>query len=161
MEERCAEIAMRANRLHVPLRNFHETEANCQCGCGKPTDPELMVRVQAFIYYLERTLQQPVRCLITGPARCDAQNRRVYEGNNPDTYHKGIERIDQGSAFPGAAVDVVMQVLPPGSGVWKSIPKEDVAGYAQESKLFGGVGWRVYGGLFNFVHLDLGPVRTF
>ena len=39
--------------------------------------------------------------------------------------------------------------------------KDTVAQMAIDSRLFGGVGWKIYGPAKRFVHLDIGPVRTF
>lgn len=49
----------------VPLRNFSEDEALCNCGCGKNTSPSLMLKVQALIYRLEQKTGRTVRCIIT------------------------------------------------------------------------------------------------
>lgn len=150
---------MRPNRQIVPLRNFNPDEFICKCGrCGKSTDPELMVRLQAFIYFLEREFQGDARCIITGPARCEEHNRTIYGGRLQPSYHMGMNRGNTPDTH-GAAVDVVVDVYLRDS--WTRIAKTRLAELAVESKLFGGVGWKIYGPQSQFVHLDLGPVRTF
>lgn len=150
---------MRPNRQIVPLRNFNPNEFICNCGkCNKSIDPELMVRLQAFIYVLEREFDCPVKCIISGPARCEDQNRLVYGGRFQPSYHMGMSRGSKVDTH-GAAVDVTMSAYIRDS--WTQIAKDRVAKLAIESKLFGGVGWKIYGPESKFVHFDLGPVRTF
>lgn len=146
-------------RLTVTLKNFSTHEADCQCGCGKITSPELMLRLQAFLYILERIYVCPLRCLITGGARCNAHQKDIYGGKKVESYHCGIHRGRQVDP-EGLAVDVVVEINPIGDG-WARVSKHTLAKLAVESKLFGGVGWQVYGPATQFVHLDLGPVRTF
>jgi len=149
---------MRPNRQIVPLRNFSPEEFICTCGrCGKSTDPELMVKVQAFIYILERQFNAPIRCFVTGPARCESKNLELYGKFSP-SYHMGINRGLTHDTH-GAAVDCVFQVFI--RDAWADVSKHAAAQHAIESKLFGGVGWKIYGSESKFVHLDLGPVRTF
>jgi uncharacterized protein YcbK (DUF882 family) len=59
----------------------------------------------------------------------------------------------------GAAVDIVVEVFM--EREWARVSKQHLAELAIESKLFGGVGWKIYGPTSSFVHLDLGPVRVF
>lgn len=149
---------MKPDRQIVPLRNFSPDEFICTCGhCGKSTDPELMVRLQAFIYILERHYNAPVRCHVTGPARCESKNLQIY-GKFKESYHMGKHRGLQPDTH-GAAVDCIFQVFTLDS--WADITKHTAARLAVESKLFGGVGWKIYGPESKFVHLDLGAVRTF
>jgi uncharacterized protein YcbK (DUF882 family) len=145
-------------RKMVPLKNFHETEDFCRDGCGKQTHPELMLRLQAFLFIIERIYNAPVRCHLTGPARCDKRNAEVYGGKEVESYHRGMSR-GKIKGEPGAAVDVIVEVYLQNS--WARISKAKLAELAIESKLFGGVGWRIYGPAASFLHLDLGPVRTF
>lgn len=145
-------------RLIVPLKNFSEEEANCRCGCGFSPEPELMLRLQAFIFYLERVYNAPVRCFITGPVRCLKQNKEVYGGLSEPSYHCGLSKGSH-KDIHGAAVDVIIEIYI--QGQWVRASKNQVAEYAIESKLFGGVGWKKYGSAHQFVHLDIGPVRTF
>lgn len=146
------------NPLMVHLKNFHETEADCRCGCGKKTNPELMLRLQAFLLILEREFNTSTRCVISGPARCDRRNAEVYGGKEVESYHRGLHR-GKVKGEEGAAVDVVVEVFI--QNTWVRISKARLAELAIESKLFGGVGWKIYGPTQSFVHLDLGPVRTF
>ena len=148
---------MRPNRLNVPLRNFARGEADCRCGCGKEPDPELMVRAQAFIYYLEAVYSAPIRVIVTGPVRCGEHNKAVYGGERRESYHVGIERVENGQ--PGAAIDGRYQICK--NETWENLDKAHVAQHAVDSKLFGGVGWMIYGSGQNFVHTDIGPVREF
>lgn len=143
----------------VPLKNFHTTEADCKCGCGKRTAPELMLRLQAFIFIVERIYDTTARCIISGPARCSKRNAEVYGGKDVPSYHRGISRGKAKGKEDGAAVDVIIEVYL--QNAWARISKSEVAKLAIESKLFGGVGWKIYGPAQSFVHLDLGPVRTF
>lgn len=145
-------------RLMVPLKNFHSEEADCSCGCGKITAPELMIRLQAFVFYLERIYSCTVRCHITGGARCVKRNTDEYGGKATPSYHMGRSR-GKVKDEPGEAVDAVFEICPHGD--WARISKDQLAEHAIESKLFGGVGWKIYGPATRFVHLDLGPVRTF
>lgn len=145
-------------RAMVPLKNFHSEEANCSCGCGKHTSPDLMVRIQAFIFYLEAIYGCTVRCIITGGARCPKHNAVIYGGKKVPSYHMGAHRGEVKDE-PGEALDVVMEICPRGD--WARIGKDQLAEHAINSKLFGGVGWKIYGPASRFVHLDLGPVRTF
>jgi len=146
-------------RATVSLKNFHSTEADCKCGCGKRTAPELMLRLQAFIFILERIYGSPVRCIISGPARCARWNAEVYGGKDTPSYHMGMSRGKAKGKEDGAAVDVVVELHL--QNAWARISKSELAKLAIESKLFGGVGWKIYGPAQSFVHLDLGPVRTF
>lgn len=143
----------------VALPNFSVDEAKCSCGCGKDADDRLMLRLQVFIFTLIEIWGCPVRCLITGPARCEENQRRIYGTNEgeptPESYHLGPSRVDDGR--PGVALDVVIQKLI--GGAWLSVQKEHVANLASKSKLFGGIGWKSYGPEKSFVHLDLGPKR--
>lgn len=143
-------------RMTVPLKNFHVTEAQCQCGCGKDTEPELMLRLQAFIYVLERVFDASVRCHITGPARCTRRQNAVYNKEGVQSYHCGMSRVHTPGSL-GAAVDVVIEIFK--NGEWVVVAKDRIAQEAINSKLFGGVIWKIYGPLHNFVHLDLGPIR--
>jgi uncharacterized protein YcbK (DUF882 family) len=152
-----AEVNMKP-RLMVPLKNFHSEEADCSCGCGKITTPALMIRLQAFIYLLERIYDCQVRCHITGGARCVKHNTELYEGKVTPSYHLGMARGKLKDEY-GAAVDIVMEICPRSD--WARISKDKLAEHAIESGLFGGVGWKIYGPATRFVHLDLGPVRTF
>ena len=143
--------------MKVELRNFHAAEADCTCRCGKGTEPELMIRLQAFIYILERIYCGRVRCNITGPARCDRKQEEVYDGKpGVPSYHLGRKRTHI-KGEPGAAVDVIFDYESRTGRV--TIPKATLAQHAIESKLFGGVIWKVYAPEERFVHLDLGPVR--
>jgi hypothetical protein len=146
-------------RATVPLRNFHTTEADCKCGCGKRTAPELMLRLQAFLYILERIYDVPLRCHITGPARCNKRNAELYGGKDVPSYHRGMSRGNAKNKEDGAAVDVIVELQL--QKAWARISKSELAKLAIESKLFGGVGWKIYGPAQSFIHLDLGPVRTF
>ena len=156
---------MRPNRQIVPLRNFNPDEFLCKCGrCNKSTDPELMVRLQAFIYIVEREFKAPVRCWIDGPARCIPHNINVYKRlgvtEYRESYHVGMSRGRGGIEDQcGAAVDVRIEIHT--GKDWVRIAKERIAELAIESKLFGGVGWKIYGPASVFTHLDLGPVREF
>lgn len=157
---------MRPDRMIVPLRNFNHREPVCKCGeCGKGTDPELMVRVQAFIYILEAIYDAGVRCFITGPARCIPHHINVYRamGVNDfrESYHMGENRgRNRPTDDPeGKAVDCVFEFYR--NSTWNTIDKAIIAKHAIDSKLFGGVGWKIYGPNSRFTHLDLGPVREF
>jgi len=145
-------------RAIVQLRNFSEFEADCECGCGFPTSSELLIRLQAFIYYLERVYSCSVRCVISGPARCRKHNKEVYGGKVVPSYHSGYSKGLKTDS-EGAALDCVFEICPRGD--WARIGKDQLAKHAIDSKLFGGVGWKIYGPEKQFVHLDLGPVRTF
>lgn len=149
---------MRPNRKLIPVENFHPDEFKCRDGCGKDTHPVLILCVQAFIYILTVKRGRLIRCIVSGPARCDARNIVTYKGRNPDTYHKGLLKIDEGLDSFGAAVDCVFQEW---LGRWVTIPKAEVAREAIVSLLFGGVGWQKYPEAYTFVHFDLGPVRQF
>ena len=145
-------------RLKVELRNFNIEEGKCSCGCGKITAPELMLRLQAFIFYLESIYICPIRCLITGGARCNKHQLDVYGGKKVESYHCGPRR----GKVPdpeGWATDVIVEIKPRDS--WVRIAKHQLAEHAINSKLFGGVGWQIYGPASGFLHLDMGPVRTF
>jgi hypothetical protein len=144
--------------LMVRLKNFHAAEADCQCGCGKHTTPELMLRLQALILILEDFYSCPVRCHVTGGARCNKHQLEVYSGKKVESYHCGPRRGKQVDP-EGWAVDVVVEINPRGD--WARISKDRLAQHAIESRLFGGVGWKIYGPATQFVHLDLGPARTF
>ena len=144
--------------MQVPLKNFHRTEADCRCGCGKKTAPELLLRLQAFLFIVEREYGVPVRCIISGSARCDKRNAEVYGGKDVPSYHRGMSR-GKARGEVGAAVDVVVEVFL--EREWARVSKQHLAELAIESKLFGGVGWKIYGPTSSFVHLDLGPVRVF
>jgi uncharacterized protein YcbK (DUF882 family) len=76
------------------------------------------------------------------------------------SYHRGMSR-GKGKVRNelGVAVDVVIEVFL--EREWARVGKTRLAELAIESKLFGGVGWKIYGPNHSFVHLDLGPVRTF
>ena len=150
---------MRPNRQIVPLRNFNPNEFLCKCGrCNKSTDPELMVRLQAFLYIVEAEHNAPVRCFITSPARCEEHNARIYGGEFRQSYHMGINRGLKPDTH-GAAVDVIIEVLI--ADKWLRIEKERAAELAIKSNLFGGVGWQIYGTQSRFLHLDMGETRTF
>lgn len=142
----------------VPLRNFIDSEHDCRCGCGFKTDPELLLKLQAFIYILERIYGCSVRCFISGPARCVKHNTAEYKGKFTESYHCGINRGRKPSEY-GAALDIIAEICPRGD--WARISKDALAKHAIESKLFGGVGWKIYGPAMPFVHVDLGPARTF
>jgi hypothetical protein len=142
--------------MTVPLKNFHAAEASCTCGCGKTTSPELMLKLQAFIYILERIYGGRVRCNITGPARCTAKQEEVYNKPDVPSYHLGIKR-KHFKGEPGAAVDVICDYETKTGR--RTIPKAELAKHAIESRLFGGVVHKLYGSEARFLHLDLGPVR--
>lgn len=148
---------MRPNRAVVRLENFDPSEFLCRCGCGKDVSETLKIKVQAFIYKLIATYHTPIRCVISGPARCQAHNARA--GGAARSLHQGHGGIDLGAEFPGAAADCVFMML--GRAGWFIIPKADIARHAIESKLFGGVGHKVYNPKFTFVHLDEGLPREF
>lgn len=150
---------MRPNRKMVPVENFGADEFKCRCGCGKDVHPILVVCVQALIYQISFIRGRAIRCIVSGPVRCDSRNTAIYKGRNPASYHKGINGINEGTDEPGAASDCVFRELI--AGRWETIPKAVVAQYAIESGMFGGVGWQIYPANFTFVHLDIGPVRTF
>lgn len=147
-----------SNRALVRLRNFSEFEADCKCGCGLPTSPELLLRIQAFIYILERHYDCPVRCIITGGARCIKHNTAEYKGVPTPSYHCGISKGAK-KDWEGAAVDMVMEIQPRKD--WARITKAELAKQAIDSKLFGGIGWKKYGSDCRFLHVDLGSERTF
>jgi hypothetical protein len=117
-----------------------------------------MHRHQALLLSLEDFYGCPVRCLITGGARCNKHQLEVYSGKKVESYHCGPRRGKQVDP-EGWAVDVVVEINPRGD--WVRISKDRLAQHAIESKLFGGVGWKIYGPATQFVHLDLGPQRTF
>ena len=123
-----------------------------------------MVRLQAFIYIIEREFKAPVRCWVDGPARCIPQNINVYKDlgvtGYRESYHVGMSRGRGGKEDQyGAAVDVRIEIFT--GKAWVRIAKERIAKLAIESKLFGGVGWKISGPASVFTHLDLGPVREF
>lgn len=152
-------------RRVVALPNFSPTEGQCNCGCGKITSDVLMLRLQCFIFVLEAQLKSKVKCHITGPARCKAKQIQVYVDkgyaveNVPGSYHLGSNRGVGDDGNPGEAVDVCMfQINDSGKSV--PIPRAVVAYAAKKSGLFGGVIHKIYeGDGFEFVHLDMGPVR--
>ena len=146
------------NRLSVQLKNFNTEEGKCACGCGKITAPELMLRLQAFIFYLESIYICPIRCLITGGARCNKHQLDVYGGKKVESYHCGPRR-GKVTDPEGWAVDVVVEIKPRDS--WVRVSKHQLAEHAIASRLFGGVGWQIYGPATGFLHLDMGAVRTF
>lgn len=144
-------------RMVVDLPNFHEIEANCTCGCGKRTDPNLMIRLQAFIFYLEAVYKSRVRCNITGPARCVKRQAEVYGVEGKESYHLGMSRKGKPGEL-GAALDIICDYTDKhGSRV--TIPKAELAKHAIASKLFGGVIHKIYGDESRFLHVDLGPIR--
>jgi uncharacterized protein YcbK (DUF882 family) len=150
---------MKINRRIVPLHNFHALEGNCKCGCGMEVDPQLMLKLQAFIYILERTLNTEIQCIITSGARCIKHNTKTYNGIKTSSFHCGIKRGDTPEMY-GAAVDCVFKAKQGDEFV--VLPKDAIAEYAITSGLFGGVGWKKYHPtLAQFIHLDLGFVREF
>jgi len=63
--------------------HFTDKEMDCNCGCGKTVDPELLTRLEA----LRRMLGQPL--IVTSGARCETHNREV--GGKPASWHlKGM-----------------------------------------------------------------------
>ena len=63
--------------------HFTDNELDCNCGCGKTVDPELLTRLEA----LRRMLGQPL--IVTSGARCATHNRKV--GGKPASWHlKGL-----------------------------------------------------------------------
>lgn len=147
------------SRFMAPLPNFSEDEGKCKDWCGKDTSPKLMIILQCFIWYLENLTGKKVRCLITGPARCTNKQTQVYGGKCPPSYHMGQDKVDKGTIDPGVAADCVFQTREKDG--WLTIPKAEAAAAAQNFGLFGGIGWKKYGPSLKFVHLDLGPKRTF
>jgi len=148
------------NKLFVPLPNFSEIEADCSCGCGKKTSPTLMVKVQALLFRVTQKTGRKVRAIVTSGARCERQNTKVYGGTPTNSYHMGSKKKDLGSAFNGAAIDVVIQFQEE-DGTWQAFDKEFIAHEALNMGIFGGIGYKIYGYSHNFVHLDEGPVRQF
>lgn len=146
------------DRFTVQLKNFSEFEADCSCGCGLGPDPELMLRLQAFLLIIERIYNCQVRCHITGPVRCIKHNTAEYGGKETPSYHCGLSKGKKKDPY-GAAVDVRIELFL--RGEWVALTKDTVAQMAIDSRLFGGVGWKIYGPAKRFVHLDIGPVRTF
>jgi hypothetical protein len=146
-------------RRMVALENYREDEALCRCGCGKDTAASLMIRCQAFIWILERIRGKQIQHRITGPARCEEHQRKVYgitdeDKPTPGSYHMGPDRKD-GPGIPGHALDGNFWEL--NGDKWVRIPVKIVARLAKLAGLFGGVGWKAYGG--EFIHLDDGPAR--
>lgn len=143
-------------RLIVGMENFHSTELDCSCGCGKKTHPKLGLLLQAFIYILEAIYGTSVKCIVHSGARCKAKHSSISDDET--SFHMGLTRLDEG---PGAAVDCHFEMLIAGKGLpkWVVIPKNEVAKHAITSKLFGGVGWKIYPKIWRMVHLDMGNVR--
>lgn len=148
-------------RLLVNLPNFHATELDCSCGCGKKTDAGLAIAAQAFIGILSRSRKRAVRVIVTGGARCEANHRRIYQtevpaaqriGPNdptPPSYHLGADRRDV-PGQPGAAIDCKFEEK--FGDTWSRIPNPIVVRLAKLSGLFGGIGNYPWG-----VHLDQRP----
>jgi len=148
------------NRVSVPLRNFRQGEGDCKCGCGKKLAPELLLRLQAFIYFLEAELGLPTRCNINSGARCIPHNTATYKGIPTPSFHVGKSRGLSEIAYEfGAAADIHVEVCL--HDKWITVDKSKLAAFAIATRLFGGVGWKIYGDSQNFVHVDLGAVRTF
>lgn len=165
---------MRKERRVAELDNFNEHEGECSCGCGKRVAGTLMLRLQSFVNILEAEEGSRVGCIITSGARCDKTQRAAYEiiwkrqgltnleiecMATPESYHLGSRRIDTGVKDDAYAVDVKFFVIRENSKVY--LRRAYVAKKAIDSKLFGGVGYKSYEGDGSpFIHLDLGPVRS-
>lgn len=145
-------------RMVVELPNFHETELDCSDGCGKKTDPMLAIALQAFIGILARDRGRPVRVIVKGGARCEKNQRRIYQTEvppaqrikptdpTPTSYHLGADRRDI-PGKPGAAVDCRFEEKT--NDTWSRVPNPIVMKLAKLSGLFGGIGNYSWG-----VHLD-------
>ncbi|MCJ7749290.1 MAG: D-Ala-D-Ala carboxypeptidase family metallohydrolase [Desulfobacterales bacterium] len=59
--------------------NFRVSELSCRCGCRKPPDPHLTLRLQTLRDYLNKPL------VINSGARCEAYNTAV--GGEPGSLH--------------------------------------------------------------------------
>lgn len=147
----------------VFLPNFSVGECDCSDGCGKKTDPMLLLRVQAFLFILTGARGRKIRAIVKGGARCEAKQRAVYsdpalvpakelirspEDPTPTSMHMGVTRVDHGTAFPGAALDLQIQEQAQ-DGSWQRIPNAIVLKYARLSGLFTGIGSYSWG-----VHFD-------
>ena len=149
---------MKKPRLKAETENFHETELDCKCGCGKKTHPKMALLLQAFVYILEAIFKTSVRCIVHSGARCYKHHKKYSKDET--SFHLGVNRLDEG---PGAAIDCHFEMLrinDGGSIGWTVIDKNVIAELAIDSKLFGGVGWKSYPKDWVMVHFDLGPVRT-
>ena len=145
--------------MNVELENFHSTELDCNCGCGKKTSQKLALRLQAFIYQLEAHFKTSIKCIVHSGARCK-KNHASLKTENDTSYHMGLTRYDEG---PGAAVDCHFEMLVPskkGLPKWVVINKNTIAELAIKSNLFGGIGWKSYPKNWVMIHFDLGGCRT-
>lgn len=149
---------MSQDKLTVELENFHPTELNCSCGCGKTTSDKFAIILQAFVYYLEAYYGSEIRIIITSGARCKRKHTAVSGDPEDTSYHMGATRLDEG---PGVAVDCYFKVLEivDGRAVWSVIPKANVATLARRFGLFKGIGYRSYPASWRMVHLDIGGGR--
>lgn len=124
------------NRRVVTFINYSDTETLCKCGCGAQTKDLLMTNLQAFLFILQNVYGQ-VRHRISSGARCSKHNLKV--GGSPSSQH-----------LLGLAVDGNFDRRV--SGKWQRIPTADIAALALASRLFTGIGWKMYDG--KFIHLD-------
>ena len=63
--------------------HFTELEMNCRCGCGKPSQPVLILKLES----LRNQLRIPLN--INSGARCKGHNKLT--GGTPDSWHlKGM-----------------------------------------------------------------------
>jgi len=131
----------------VELPNFGINEGQCKCGCGLVLADKLVLKVQAFIFFLERKYGSKFRILTTSGARCQKHNKD--EGGAVDSRHLHCD-----------AIDGIFQVRTK-EGTWVQIPNATIASEAQSIGLFGGIGMKRYEiqGK-NLVHLDDRPGTT-
>lgn len=128
------------DRRSVLLRNYSASEGSCECGCGMVVENEMMLRLQAFVFILERIHGCPVKHIITSGARCASHNASV--GGAKESQH-----------LSGKAVDGTFHRFI--GGQWEQLDNGAVANFARESELFGGVGFLEYHRKGkNLVHLD-------
>lgn len=133
----------------VTLPNFtREDELKCKCGCGMDVQPALLIALQAFIFFLSRVFQCPVRLIPSSGARCQSRNDAT-EGHAQFSYH-----------LKALAVDGVFQMQTK-EGSWRQIDNSDVGALANKSGLFTGIGYMRYKAEGkNLVHLDIRPVAV-
>lgn len=136
-------VIQKSPRRMIPLKNYSESEGACRCGCGAIVADDLMIRLQAFVFLLERETGCSVKHQTTSGSRCRADNARV--GGASDSRHLHNDAMDGTfHEFRG--------------GQWRQIPNREVAHLAIRCGLFTGVGFLKYEKTGeNCVHLDCRP----
>src|SRR3972149_4600740 len=114
----------------IELPNFGITEGQCKCGCGLVLADRIVLKVQAFIFFLERKYGSKFRVITTSGARCQKHNKD--EGGVPDSRHLYCDAIDGIFQYRTKA------------GTWTQLTNETAAKDAQSTGLFGGIGMKKY-----------------